>query len=130
MPLTPNGKIDRLALPSLDEIEPRSSVPYVAPANELEDTIARLWCQTLGHDRVGTSENFFDIGGHSLLIIALHREWTAALDRPVALVDLYRFPTVRALAEHLSSSGTESAASEGVNRAALRRRARRRQRTR
>jgi len=72
---------------------------------------------------VGVSENFFDIGGHSLLVVQLHRMLTDALPHTLSLVDLYRFPTIRALTDHLGAAAEEpAAAQEGVDAAEQRRR--------
>ena len=131
MPLTPNGKIDRRSLPAPREAGPSEAAAYEAPANELEATIAGCWEKTLGVERVGVAENFFDIGGHSLLVVQLHRLLTEALPHELSLVDLYRFPTIRALTDHLGASEgepREAAAQEGVDRAAQRRQARGRRR--
>jgi len=124
MPLTPNGKIDRGALPAPREVaRSGEGAGYEAPASELEATIARCWEATLGVERVGVSENFFDIGGHSLLVVQLHRMLTDALPHTLSLVDLYRFPTIRALTDHLGAAAEEpAAAQEGVDRAEQRRR--------
>ena len=105
MPLTPNGKIDRKALPDVQEASARPTVEFVAPSGGLESTIAACWQQTLGLDRVGARDNFFDIGGHSLLVVQLHRLLTERVEQPISLVDLYRFPTIRALTDHLGESG-------------------------
>lgn len=123
MPLTPNGKIDRRALPApRDVARDEEPAAYVAPANELEAAIAGCWQSTLGVDRVGVSENFFDIGGHSLLVVQLHRKLSEAIPHTISLVDLYRFPTIRALTDHLSAAeGNGKAAQEGVDRAQRRR---------
>src|SRR5262249_42644952 len=67
-PLTPNGKLDRRALPAPDG---RASADYVAPRNEIEATLARLFAEVLGHERVGVHDNFFQLGGDSILSIQL-----------------------------------------------------------
>jgi len=125
MPLTPNGKIDRNALPAPREVQrPDRDEAYVAPANELETTIAEAWQSTLGVERVGVAENFFDIGGHSLLVVQLHRKLSTAIpQKSISLVDLYRFPTIRALTDHLGNGdGAAEAAQKGVDRAEQRKR--------
>lgn len=104
LPLTPNGKIDRNALPAPTAAATRSA-PVVAPSTPLESTLVEAWKEVLGLAEVGTEDNFFDAGGHSLLVVQLHRLLTARIDGPLSLVDLYRFPTIRSLADHLSSAG-------------------------
>jgi len=125
LPLTPNAKVDRKALPAPEALAPSCTVSTVAaePEGELEDTIARCWREVLGLERVGAKDNFFDIGGHSLLAVRLHRLLRETLDRPLALTDLYRFPTVHSLATWLESAGTAAASTKGVDRAQQRREA-------
>ena len=108
LPLTPNGKIDRKALPESDTMATVDRVAsYVAPESGLEETVAACWRATLGQERIGVEDNFFDIGGHSLLVVRLHRELQHSLDSAPTLVDLYRFPTIRALTRHLSEDGDD-----------------------
>jgi natural product biosynthesis luciferase-like monooxygenase protein len=125
LPLTPNAKVDRKALPAPEALAPTCavSVTAVEPEGELEDTIARCWREVLGLERVGAKDNFFDIGGHSLLAVRLHRLLRETLERPLALTDLYRFPTVHSLASWLDSAGTAAASTKGVDRAQQRREA-------
>ena len=123
LPLTPNGKIDRKALPRPEETEAPALEEgvYVAPENELEAKIAALWQETLGREKVGIDDNFFDIGGHSLLVVKLHRELRGAIEQPVALTDLYRFPTIRSFAAYLGSDGDSEQLSQSASRGARRR---------
>ena len=123
LPRTPNGKIDRKALP-----DPDSVVVALAPtqvqedANDMEAQIQSVWCDLLSLPRVGLRDNFFDLGGHSLLAVQLHRRLAAISEKPVSLTDIFRFPTVATLADHLSQSGTQpEAAREGLDRAQSRR---------
>ena len=107
LPLTPNGKVDRKALP---DPEFRSSVPeYAAPASELESTIAEIWKQVLSAGKVGRNDNFFDLGGHSLLLAQVHRK-LLDLGHRVSMLDLFRSPTIASLAECLASGGKQSKA--------------------
>ncbi len=108
LPRTPNGKIDRKALPDPDSIivaTARDEIPEAA--NALEARIQAVWCDLLKLPRVGLRDNFFDLGGHSLLAVQLHRRLTGISDKPVQLTDVFRFPTVAALAGHLTDSGSE-----------------------
>ena len=120
MPLTPNGKIDRAALPAIEDQVSESRAEYVAPAAGLEETIASCWRSTLVVERVGVQDNFFDIGGHSLLVVRLHRELSKALETPPSLVDLYRFPTIRALTDHLADGAATPDLQASEDRAARR----------
>jgi natural product biosynthesis luciferase-like monooxygenase protein len=120
MPLTPNGKIDRKALPKpMAEM----AMDVVAAADDTEATIAGIWAAALGVQTVSTTANFFDLGGHSLLVVQVQRQMRDALDRDIAITDIFRFPTVRALAAHLGDAGQDDmpdAASRGAARAAAR----------
>jgi acyl carrier protein len=124
LPLTPNGKIDRRRLPSPSERQTRE---YEAPTNDLEKQVADVWKESLGLEAVGRDDNFFDIGGHSLLVVQTHRRLRDVLDRPLSLTDMYRFPTVRSLAQFLDE-GDSGAAKKGADRAARRLRMRQRAR--
>jgi amino acid adenylation domain-containing protein len=68
LPMTPNGKVDRLALPELEEAAAR---PYVAPSTELERQLAEIWAAVLAVERVGLHDDFFDLGGHSMRAILI-----------------------------------------------------------
>jgi hypothetical protein len=119
MPLTPNGKVDRRALP-----EPQSALaapPMAAPANELEKTIAAIWQEVLGLSHVGTSDNFFDLGGHSLLVVQVQRRLRDACGREVSITDMFRLPTISSLAAHLGGNALSSAVDDGMSRANARR---------
>ncbi|MBV9788623.1 MAG: amino acid adenylation domain-containing protein, partial [Chloroflexi bacterium] len=110
LPVTPNGKTDYRALPQPDGARPNLAAAYVAPRNELEQTIAAIWQELLGVDQVGLHDNFFDLGGHSLLVIQLHGQLnerlggSAAMLERVSMLDLFKYPTISALSEFLSQS--------------------------
>ena len=101
LPLTPNGKVDRAALPSPDA-RPELQEAFVPPGSEEERAISAVWQEALHLERVGVHDNFFELGGHSLLLVQVHSRLRELLKRPdLTVVDLFRFPTVRALAERL-----------------------------
>jgi amino acid adenylation domain-containing protein len=118
LPLSPNGKLDRKALPAPELVPGDTS--YVAPRRPLEATLAGIWAEVLGRDRVGVKENFFDLGGHSLLLVKVQARLGEALDRKIPIVDLFRFSTVAALAAHLGGevegAGGPQASAEGRRR--------------
>jgi natural product biosynthesis luciferase-like monooxygenase protein/amino acid adenylation domain-containing protein/FkbM family methyltransferase len=104
MPRTPGGKTDRDALPRAGAPLPApAAAGYAAPRNALERTIAEVWRQVLGVERVGIRDNFFELGGTSVGVAAVHQALSERLDRPIAVVELFRHSTVAALAEHLSA---------------------------
>uniref|UniRef100_UPI001F059311 AMP-binding enzyme n=1 Tax=Nonomuraea lactucae TaxID=2249762 RepID=UPI001F059311 len=97
MPLTSGGKVDTAALP-----DPPAAAPGGAPVRtELERTVAGVWRQVLKLDQVGADDNFFDLGGDSFALAAVHRALGELLGRRLPLVTLFEFPTVTALARHL-----------------------------
>ncbi len=122
-PLTPNAKVDRKALPApLAMAAPKPEVLFVEPADSLQRGIAETFKRILGVERVGQSDSFFALGGHSLLAVQAHRELKASIAPEMAITDLFRFPTVAALAAHLSDSkGADEQLSRVANRAASRR---------
>jgi natural product biosynthesis luciferase-like monooxygenase protein len=119
-PLTPNAKVDRKALPAPDKVAARSTAEYVAPAGELEQSIAEVWAEVLNVSQVGMDDNFFDLGGHSLLTVQMHRRLKELVDRPLALTDLFRFPTIRTLVEFLQGDGGSENMEKSKDRAEAR----------
>jgi acyl carrier protein len=120
LPLTPNGKIDRKALPAPDRQRAESAAVYTPPASELEAIIARVWGELLGLDRVSTTDNFFDLGANSLLMVQAHAALRERLQRSLSLVDLFHFPTVSALAASLAGTRDPSVLVDSQARAQAR----------
>lgn len=104
LPLTPNGKVDRKALPLPGTTQSASRAVYEAPRTELEQMLARIWAEVLDVDQVGLHDNFFELGGHSLLLTRMHRQIQEQVGRKLSLVDLFKYPTIAALTEYLSST--------------------------
>ncbi len=121
LPLTANRKVDFKALPAPEGAA--GPADFVVPRTEVERKIAGIWREVLRVERVGASDNFFDLGGHSLLMARVHARLREELDGfALGLVDLFKYPTVGALAAHLSPGGEEVQASRaGVARALSRR---------
>ena len=105
-PLTSNGKIDRRALPSPSDMQPGLQQNYVAPENEAQQTIATIWKQLLSLERVGVQDNFFDLGGHSLLIVQLHRQLQAAFEKTLSVAEVFQYPTIAAMAQHMTAQAS------------------------
>jgi amino acid adenylation domain-containing protein len=99
LPLTPNGKVDRASLPAPDFTRSRDEVGYVAPRSATETKLATIWGRLLQLDRVGVNDNFFDIGGHSLLGIQMFAEIEREFGAAPPLASLFQFPTVAGLAQ-------------------------------
>ncbi|MET0621647.1 MAG: amino acid adenylation domain-containing protein [Pyrinomonadaceae bacterium] len=122
LPQTPNGKLDRKALPAPDGASREAGEPYVAPRSELESLIAGVWQEVLEVERVGVHDNFFGLGGHSLLMIRVNSRLRETLRAELPVIELFKYPTVSALAEHLSAPSAEpfeTARGESAGRAAL-----------
>ena len=107
-PLTGNGKLDRVALLALEGSRPEVDVAYTAPADEMERLLVSLFQEALGIDRVGVHDNFFELGANSLLLVQVHRRLRERLQHDIAVVRLFQYPTVSALARELA--GQPSAA--------------------
>ena len=109
LPLTPNGKVDRRALPDGDGARGDDSEVYIAPRSSMERTIAGIWQELLKLEKVGMNDNFFGLGGHSLLLVHAQSKVTEALRVKVSMVEMFKYPTVSALAEHLSQQKSPTA---------------------
>lgn len=111
LPRTPSGKIDRKALPAPDVKRPDLDVAFVAPTTSVQRTLANVWADLLGIDRVGIDDNFFDLGGNSLLSIqAVAQLEGHGLKLPI--VKLYQHPTIKACAAFLEGDASAIAPSE------------------
>jgi thioesterase domain-containing protein/acyl carrier protein len=100
LPLTPNGKLDRNALPIPGG---RPSNEYVAPVTEAEKRLIEIWKDVLGIDSVGVTDNFFAIGGHSLVAVKMLRRIHGAMGAEITLRDIFRFPTIAELSAAMAT---------------------------
>ncbi len=119
IPVSRNGKVDRSALPS--PAGP-SVAGHTEAATPVERQIAAVWREVLGLPRVSVTANFFDIGGHSLAVVAVQARIRQVLARHVELVDLFRFPSIRSLAAHLSGDQRAPGLDRAERRLAVQRR--------
>ncbi|HEV8722247.1 MAG TPA: amino acid adenylation domain-containing protein [Candidatus Binatia bacterium] len=99
LPLTPNGKVDYRALPEPNHAH-IGGYQYVEPRDEIECRLCRVWSEVLGIDRIGVDDDFFAIGGHSLLASKLFARLDEEFGRSLPVGILFAAPTVRSLAEH------------------------------
>jgi amino acid adenylation domain-containing protein len=102
IPLTVNGKVDIDALPVPSGVRPELDAAYKAPQTRMEKEIAALWQELLLVDKVGIDDNFFDLGGHSLLLTRVHSRLSLIVEKELTIVDLFRYPTVRSLSKFVS----------------------------
>jgi AMP-binding enzyme/Phosphopantetheine attachment site/AMP-binding enzyme C-terminal domain len=121
LPLTNAGKTDRARLPA-----PRPEARPVAaesdvPTGRLEREILAIWRDVLGMAHAGSTDNFFEIGGHSMAVIEVQSRLKRSLGRQVAVVDLFRFPTIRSLAGHLAGDEADAHLLAAEQRGRLRR---------
>jgi amino acid adenylation domain-containing protein len=129
LPTTVNDKVDRKALADLEISAAPSGASHRAPSGEAETTLAAAWQQVLGLDRVGADDNFFEVGGHSLLLPELQRAVERALGRSVPLARLLENPTVAAQARALGVTAEDDDAARRKSRRSSDDRADRRRQT-
>jgi natural product biosynthesis luciferase-like monooxygenase protein len=121
LPLTPNGKIDRKQLPTDDRPKPRTE--FRPPENGMERTVAEVWREVLRVERVGADNNFFELGGNSLLVVQARARLLERVGGELSLVDMFRFPTVGSLTAALAGARPAGLALDEVQETADRRRA-------
>ena len=109
LPLTANGKLDRRALPDPDPSAAQSESAYVAPATPAESVLSEVWAEVLGVERVGAHDNFFGLGGDSILSLRVV-ERVRRRGYSVTLQQLFQHQTVRELARELADAGAEETA--------------------
>ena len=118
LPLTPLGKVDRRALSRIESLKGVESESHVAPRNATEQMLAQAWARILGTDKVGVHDNFFEIGGDSILTIQVVAELRRS-GFDLAPRQVFRFPTVAELATHLSAPQPNSSIADTSAAAAL-----------
>lgn len=114
LPLTPNGKLDRRALPDPGHDRPEGVGSFVPPQTEIEKTVAHIWQEVLGVEKVGLHDNFFDLGGHSLLLVQLHAKLRKTFKTELSIIDLFSLPTVTSLVKSLSIEVGDSPLLQGI----------------
>jgi hypothetical protein len=119
LPLTPNGKADRAALLALPAGRSVSG-PAAEPGTPTERLVAGIWREVLGLPRIGVADNFFEIGGHSLSIVAVHARLAPHAGARLHVVDLFRYPTIRSIAAHLDGAGRAPGLDGAARRVAAR----------
>ena len=115
MPLTPNRKIDRRALPAPSASRGLDDASYVAPRTPIEERLAVIWSEMLGVTRVGVEDNFFELGGHSILATRMAYRSREIFHVDLSLRSLFQFPTIAntaRLIEKLQQESSNSSSSE------------------
>jgi acyl carrier protein len=104
MPLTPNGKIDRKALPAPEQTRERVEADFIVPRTETQEVLAGIWAQVLGVERAGIRDDFFELGGHSLLATQIISRVRETFHVEIPLRGLFGAPTVEGLAEYVEEA--------------------------
>ncbi|MEM9457587.1 MAG: amino acid adenylation domain-containing protein [Myxococcota bacterium] len=121
-PVTSNGKLDHAALPEPDIHRPELSTRYVPPRDDAERALVRIWSELLGIDRIGVEYSFFDLGGHSLLLVQLMSRIRDHFGCEIPIVEFFRHSTIESLATRIRQGvgDGEASASAGAQRARAR----------
>ena len=105
IPLTPNGKIDQRVLPAPDGLRQEPASTFVPPSDDLEIQLTKIWENVLGKKPISVKDNFFDVGGHSLLAVRLLAQIEKAFEKNLPLATLFQSPTIEQLANILRQKG-------------------------
>lgn len=108
LPLSSNGKTDRTALAQLQVASQHRSTPSESSQNDIESSLVQIWQKALNLPEVGLDDNFFDLGGDSLLLVAVHSDLQKTLRANIPVTDLFEFTTIRKLARHLGQGQPDS----------------------
>ncbi len=120
LPLSPNGKVDRKALPVPDSIHAAPTKSLVLPRTEMEKTLVGIWQKALGVEQVGTEDNFFELGGNSLLLVRIQGELRALLNQDLPVTVLFQYPTISSLAGYSSRQDSRKTAAPKIRQRAER----------
>lgn len=116
-PMTPNGKIDRKSLPIPENTGAVSHASGITPLNDIQKAVAGIWKDVLGRDDIGVNRNFFDIGGHSLLLARVRSKISKIMDIEIQIMDLFKYPTIEALSNFIEErKGGKTAETEVTSR--------------
>jgi len=115
LPLTPNSKVDRRALPAPEINRPKLETTFAAPGAGLEQTIAAIWEEVLSVENPGVNDNFFDLGGHSLQVVRVQTQLRERLGADLPLLKLFEYPTIRSLAGFLREDKKEQPLAQKIH---------------
>jgi acyl carrier protein len=115
IPLTPNGKVDRRALPVAERTQAELETSFVAPSNPVEANLVEIWAQVLQKQHVGIHDSFFELGGHSLLATRIVSQVQAEFQVALPLHSLFGMPTVAGMAQEIQriQAGQPASVAEG-----------------
>jgi amino acid adenylation domain-containing protein len=120
LPLTPSGKVDRRALPAPAGLRSTLAAAYQAPCSDVERAIAKVWQEVLHLEKVGVNDNFFDLGGHSLLMVQVNQKLQELFNRDLSIVELFQNSTISSLAQYLSREPEQQFAFQSMHNRARR----------
>jgi len=116
IPKTPSGKLDKHSLPIPEDLRPELDISFVAPRTPIESELAQIWCELLKLDQVGVYDNFFDLGGHSLLLTRLASIIRHRLQVNLTIPALFNAPTIVAITEAIVLKQLEQESSDEIAR--------------
>ena len=111
LPLLPNGKVNRRALPLPEN---KSTTVAHPPNSAIEREIAAIWQKALNIDQIGIDDNFFDLGGHSLLLLEVNQALRKSLQRDLSIVEMFQNPTIASLVQYLTQTPDKQDAFESI----------------
>ncbi|MBC1218644.1 amino acid adenylation domain-containing protein [Nostoc sp. UCD121] len=114
MPMLPNGKVNRGALQLPTDLYPEITVTYEAPNSEMERAIANIWQEVLKLEKVGINDNFFDLGGHSLLMVQVKQKLDSAFHKELSIIELFQHSTIHSLAKYLRQDSDKDSPWESI----------------
>ncbi len=112
--MTPNGKLDKKALPAPPRKRPLLAQEYIAPRSVLERQLAEIWCELLQLDEIGIDDSFFDLGGNSLAVVRMANSYRQRFAREIPPVKVFQYPTISHLSRWLEGKGSEAATLAGI----------------
>ena len=95
-------------------MRPDLEASYAAPHSQTEKMLAGIWAEVLNVEQVGIHDNFFDLGGHSLLMIRVFRKLQGIIDQDISMITLFQYPTIGSLSNYLSGTGNDQSSFEKV----------------
>ena len=108
LPLTPNGKVNRQALTAPNNSRLSLATSLILPQTQIEQKIAHIWQELLHVDTIGIHDNFFDLGGHSLLMVRMQGQLRDRIHQDIPLVELFRYSTISSLSTYLAQTTTST----------------------
>jgi amino acid adenylation domain-containing protein len=112
--INPNGKVDIKSLPVPPDTRPHLVAPYEQPQTETEKSIASIWRELLHLEEIGINDNFFDLGGHSLMITQVHSRLQYLYEKEITIVHLFKYTTIHSLANFISGDQTKQPAFDKI----------------